>query len=307
MHRKKPRAGQRILTIACDDPVPCGPARIGVATQPVKGAQQPLCFFPGFAGVIGAGVTHRLDVTVTQADEQHTQPKATGQRDIVTAALLGLGHRDIDQIAETLARHPLMEQGQREPQLEFDNHRLLARATRNHIRLAHLTLYVIALPFKIGFDGGIKIGFAWFIHGATLAAFTRPIQASKLRTMNRDQINAFCASLPHTTHVLQWGNSDVWKVGGKLFAVCGWNDGKAAVTFKTSDIAFEVLQDIDGVRPAPYLASRGMKWLQDTRAPGLSDAELRNHIIYSYEMAIAALTKKKRAELGLWGLIGKGG
>ena len=117
--------------------------------------------------------------------------------------------------------------------------------------------------------------------------------------MTRDDINAFCASLPHSTHVVQWGNSDVWKVGGKLFAVLGWNKGDTAVTFKVTPLAFEILPDTPGIRPAPYLASRGMKWLQDTRTPGLSDEELRNHITYSYEMAIDALTKKTRAELGL--------
>ena len=117
--------------------------------------------------------------------------------------------------------------------------------------------------------------------------------------MTRDDIMAFCATLPHADHVVQWGNADVWKVGGKLFAVIGWNSGETAVTFKVSPIAFEVLPDMKGVTPAPYFASRGMKWLQDTRSPGLSDAELRNHITYSYEMAVAALTKKKRAELGL--------
>jgi predicted DNA-binding protein (MmcQ/YjbR family) len=117
--------------------------------------------------------------------------------------------------------------------------------------------------------------------------------------LTHDDINAFCATLPLATHVVQWGNSDVWKVGGKLFAVCGWNGGKPAVTFKASPIAFEVLPDMDGIRPAPYFASRGMKWLQDTRDPGLSGDELKTHITHSHAMATAALTKKKRAELGL--------
>lgn len=117
--------------------------------------------------------------------------------------------------------------------------------------------------------------------------------------MTRDDINAFCAALPKTTHVVQWGNADVWKIGGKVFAICGWNKGDTAVTFKVSPVAFEVLPDMDGVIPAPYLSSRGMKWLQDTRSPGLSGAELKNHITYSYDMVLASLTKKKRAELGL--------
>ena len=117
--------------------------------------------------------------------------------------------------------------------------------------------------------------------------------------MTRDEINALCASLPQSTHVIQWGNSDVWKVGGKLFAVVGWNDGDVAVTFKVTPIAFEILPETPGIRPAPYMASRGLKWLQDTRSPGMSDDELKKHITYSYEMALAAMTKKKRTEMGL--------
>lgn len=117
--------------------------------------------------------------------------------------------------------------------------------------------------------------------------------------MDRDEYNSYCKSLPATTHVVQWGNSDVWKVGGKVFAICGWNDGKDAFTFKASDIAFEVLSEQPGIRPAPYLASRGFKWLQHYAEPGLSDPELKQHIETSYQMVIAGLTKKKRAELGL--------
>lgn len=117
--------------------------------------------------------------------------------------------------------------------------------------------------------------------------------------LRRDDYNAFCASLKATTHVVQWGNADVWKVGGKVFAVAGWNDGKDAYTFKASEIAYEVLQDQPGIRPAPYLASRGMKWLQVYAEPGLSDEALKEHIVMSYDMVVAKLTKKLRAELGL--------
>ena len=117
--------------------------------------------------------------------------------------------------------------------------------------------------------------------------------------MTRDQFNAFCASLPQTTHVVQWGNADVWKVGGKVFAVGGWADGADAFTFKAGDIAWEVLRDQPGIRPAPYLASRGMKWLQVYDPAGMSDASLREHLVASYEMAVARLTKKARVELGV--------
>jgi predicted DNA-binding protein (MmcQ/YjbR family) len=117
--------------------------------------------------------------------------------------------------------------------------------------------------------------------------------------MNRDDLNAFCASLPQATHVVQWGNADVYKVAGKVFAVIGMGDTGASVTFKASDMAFEILSDSPGVRPAPYMASRGLKWLQHHAEPGLSDDSLRDHIRASYDMVLAGLSKKRRSELGL--------
>jgi predicted DNA-binding protein (MmcQ/YjbR family) len=117
--------------------------------------------------------------------------------------------------------------------------------------------------------------------------------------MSRDEFNVFCKNLPATTHVVQWGNADVWKVGGKVFAICGWNKGTDAFTFKASEIAFEVLREMPGIRPAPYLASRGFKWLQHYKSPGLSDEELMKHITYSHEMVASGLTKKKQKELGI--------
>jgi predicted DNA-binding protein (MmcQ/YjbR family) len=117
--------------------------------------------------------------------------------------------------------------------------------------------------------------------------------------MTRDEFNSFCKGLKATTHVVQWGNSDVWKVAGKVFAICGWAEVGDAFTFKASEIAFEVLKDQPGIRPAPYLASRGFKWLQHYAEPGLSDKELRSHITLSYEMVARALSKKKQAELGV--------
>ena len=117
--------------------------------------------------------------------------------------------------------------------------------------------------------------------------------------MTRDEFNAFCKGLKATTHVVQWGDADVWKVGGKVFAICGWHEGEAAFTFKVGDIAFEVLGQEPGIRPAPYLASRGMKWLQVYEARGMSDDSLKEHIVASYDLIVARLTKKARAELGV--------
>ena len=46
------------------------------------------------------------------------------------------------------------------------------------------------------------------------------------------KFNAFCRGLPATTYVVQWGGSHVWKVGGKVFAIGGWQDDEPSFTFK---------------------------------------------------------------------------
>lgn len=117
--------------------------------------------------------------------------------------------------------------------------------------------------------------------------------------MTYKEYNAFCRKLPATTYVMQWGGSHVWKVGGKVFAIGGWHDDEPAYTFKVNDIAYELLKEQPGLRPAPYLASRGMKWIQHYRKPGLSDNELRDYISQSHAIVAQGLSKKKRIEIGL--------
>lgn len=118
--------------------------------------------------------------------------------------------------------------------------------------------------------------------------------------MTRAEFNAFCAALPGSSHVVQWGGADVWKLGGKVFAICGWGeDGRDAFTFKVTKLGFEVLTGMPGLRPAPYLASRGLSWAQQHGDPGLPDAELCRHLRASYDMIAAALPRKTRASLGL--------
>ncbi len=103
--------------------------------------------------------------------------------------------------------------------------------------------------------------------------------------------------------MVQWGGAQVWKVGAgashKVFAI-GWFEGGAypGITFKVSDIGWEVLRDAPGCRPAPYLASRGMKWIQ-SYDKGLSDHELKQYLRASHALVAAGLPKKVRAGLGL--------
>ncbi len=117
--------------------------------------------------------------------------------------------------------------------------------------------------------------------------------------MTPGEFDAFCRVLPATTHVVQWGGSNVWKVGGKVFAIGGWEDDAPTFTFKVGDFAYEVLREQPGLRPAPYLASRGLKWIQHHAAPGLTDDELRDHLRQSHAIVSRGLSKKRRIELGI--------
>jgi len=118
--------------------------------------------------------------------------------------------------------------------------------------------------------------------------------------MTYEEFNNFCNSLPATTHVIQWGGAHVWKVGGKVFAIGGWQkNGEPGFTFKTSELHYEILKDETGYRPAPYLAARGMKWIQRYGAVTGPSEDLRYYLSESHRIVSLGLTKKTQKELGL--------
>lgn len=121
--------------------------------------------------------------------------------------------------------------------------------------------------------------------------------------MTRDDYNRFCASLSATHHVVQWGEAHVWKVGGatgKVFAI-GRDEADDAfhVTFKCSPLSYEILREQAGLRPAPYLASRGMSWIQRISGATMDDEALRDYLRESHRLAGLNLTKAVRQRLGL--------
>jgi predicted DNA-binding protein (MmcQ/YjbR family) len=116
---------------------------------------------------------------------------------------------------------------------------------------------------------------------------------------SRDAFEAFVRTLPAVTLVRQWGDASVAKVGGKIFAMFGGGvgDDPAALSFKCSDLAFEMLPGLAGVRPAPYLARA--KWVAVAEGSELSDAELVAYITEAHRIIAGKLTRRVRSELGL--------
>lgn len=118
--------------------------------------------------------------------------------------------------------------------------------------------------------------------------------------MDHSTFNQYCSAFTGATHVVQWGNSDVWKVGGKVFAIgTSSKSGQPAFTFKTSPMNYAFLCDLEGYVPAPYFANRGMKWIQQTHTTGELDEDLKYYVAQSYQLVCQGLSKAKRAELGV--------
>jgi predicted DNA-binding protein (MmcQ/YjbR family) len=107
-------------------------------------------------------------------------------------------------------------------------------------------------------------------------------------------LDKFCRALPAATVVVQWGDHQVYKVGGKMFAVMG---GQGSLSFKANDVAFEMLVETGAARPSPYMARA--KWLYVDDVKTFPARELRRYIAQSHALVAKKLTRKAQRELGL--------
>ena len=111
--------------------------------------------------------------------------------------------------------------------------------------------------------------------------------------MNPAGIEAAAFALPGgVTKVVQWGASDVFKVGGKVFAIVG----DEAISFNVSEIAFMVLTESGVGRQAPYCAKG--QWAA-VSFDAADDSDFADWLKTAHSLIAAKLTKKLRAELGL--------
>ncbi len=117
--------------------------------------------------------------------------------------------------------------------------------------------------------------------------------------MTREQFDAYCRGFQGVSHVVQWGNSSVWKVGGKIFAIHAiWGAGDhGKISFKCSDLSFSILCEQPGIVPAPYLARA--KWVQITSDDAMSTKDLKAYIREAYQLIARKLPRAMRQELNL--------
>ncbi len=115
--------------------------------------------------------------------------------------------------------------------------------------------------------------------------------------MNIAKFDKFCRTLPGATFVVQWGDSHVYKIGEKLFAMGNEWEGKPAFILKTTPLSFEILLQQGIATRAPYLA-RG-NWVRISNPSVLPDADLRKYIKQSYDIVAAGLSRANRAAIGI--------
>ncbi len=114
--------------------------------------------------------------------------------------------------------------------------------------------------------------------------------------MTPEAVDAFCRSLPAATMDVLWGVDQVYKVGGKMFAVVGPG---GTLSFKANDVAFEMLVETGVARPAPYMARAKWVFLDDLGS--MADHDLRDYLKSAHALTAAKLTRKLQRELGLHG------
>lgn len=113
--------------------------------------------------------------------------------------------------------------------------------------------------------------------------------------MRRDGFEAFVTALPAVTLVRQWRDDSVAKVGGKIFALLDRDPGE--VWCKVSDMSFDLLTELPGIRPAPYFARAG--WVAISVDAPLSAGDVEAYVVEAHRLVAAKLSKKLRQQLGL--------
>ncbi len=115
--------------------------------------------------------------------------------------------------------------------------------------------------------------------------------------MKLRDIDKCARALPGVTCEFPWGDDHpVYKVGGKMFAATsGKPSDDARLSFKCSDLSFELLTKKRGIEPAPYLARA--KWVILDNPGALEPDEIKARLAEAHRMVAEKLPKKTQARL----------
>ena len=112
--------------------------------------------------------------------------------------------------------------------------------------------------------------------------------------MTLDTFNQICAEFPGAAHVVQWGGAQVWKVGGRIFAIATGH-APVRISFKARPAALEMMLESGDFCPAPYLAKAG--WVATLPEAHLTDENLGAYLVAAHAEIMANLPKKHQIKM----------
>lgn len=117
--------------------------------------------------------------------------------------------------------------------------------------------------------------------------------------MDNERIRDLCLALPHVTETLNWGHHLVYWVGsrergGKMFAMTDVDGtGTGVLWFHCGAERFHELLEVEGIRPAPYLAKA--HWVTVERWDALRPKEYEGELRKAHPWALQVPLQRRRA------------
>lgn len=115
--------------------------------------------------------------------------------------------------------------------------------------------------------------------------------------MNIEDFRIYCLKKPHVTEDFPFDESTlVFRIGGKIFALCDINDFEGVNLKCDPEKAVELREQYDGITPGYHMSKKHWNTvLTDESVPHQVFLQLIDH---SYDIVKASLPKKLREQLG---------
>ena len=119
--------------------------------------------------------------------------------------------------------------------------------------------------------------------------------------MDAEGLRAYLLSLPDVAETMQWGDNLVYwipdkAIGGKMFALASLSPDRSAVlSFAAGPERFAELVEIEGIRPAPYLARA--HWVAIETWDALPVAELKALLRHARDLVYEKLPRHTKDAL----------
>ena len=109
--------------------------------------------------------------------------------------------------------------------------------------------------------------------------------------MNIEEIRNYCLTFENTTEDIKWGHVLTFCVSQKNFVLIGLDHDPPNLSFKCTQEDFNNLIEIDGFKPAPYLARSF--WVQINDISLVTDTQMKFFLQKSHHLISIKKSKKK--------------